>query len=127
MPLRKRFSSVSELIPDQPTLPKVRAAAAGCKACRPWLEAEIALVKPAALVCLGATAAQGLLGRDFKVSQQRGERVESSLAPVVAATIHPSAILRAPDDSARQVERRRFVEDLRKVRGFLTTMTQAQP
>ena len=88
-------------------------------ACRPWLETEIALVKPAALVCLGATAAQALLGRNFKVSLQRGERVESSLARVVTATIHPSAILRAPDDQARQEERRRFVEDLRKVGRYL--------
>jgi DNA polymerase len=92
-------------------------------ACRPWLETEIALVKPAALVCLGATAAQALLGRGFKVSTQRGERVDSPLAPIVAATIHPSAILRAPDSAARESERRRFVEDLRKVKGYLTTMT----
>jgi uracil-DNA glycosylase len=91
-------------------------------ACRPWLETEIALVRPAALVCLGATAAQALLGRDFKVSQQRGERVESPLAPIVTATIHPSAILRAPDTAAREAERRRFVEDFKKVKGYLTRM-----
>jgi uracil-DNA glycosylase len=91
-------------------------------ACRPWLETEIALVKPVALVCLGATAAQALLGRTFKVSVQRGTRVESTLAPIVTATIHPSAILRAPDDAARAEERRRFVEDLKKVKGYLTTV-----
>jgi uracil-DNA glycosylase family protein len=91
-------------------------------ACRPWLETEIALVKPAALVCLGATAAQALLRRDFKVSTERGDRVESPLAAIVTATIHPSAILRAPDAAAREAERRRFVEDLKKVKRYLTTM-----
>src|SRR5207247_6941487 len=71
-------------------------------ACRPWLETEIALVRPHALVCLGATAAQALLGKSFKVSRQRGEFVESSLAPLVMATVHPSSILRAQDDETRQ-------------------------
>jgi DNA polymerase len=84
-------------------------------ACRPWLETEIALVKPHVLVCLGATAAQALLGRSFKVSKQRGELVASTLAPVVAATVHPSSILRAPDDEARHEEMRRFVKDLKKI------------
>jgi len=84
-------------------------------ACRPWLDAELALLKPQALVCLGATAAQALIGRDFKVTQRRGEIVESPLAPIVTATIHPSAILRAPDDETRHAERARFIEDLRKV------------
>jgi uracil-DNA glycosylase family protein len=84
-------------------------------ACRPWLETEIALVKPRVLVCLGATAAQALLGKGFKVSRQRGEIVESSLAPIVTATVHPSSILRAPDDEARREEMRRFVADLKKV------------
>ena len=89
--------------------------AAEISACRPWLETEIALVKPRVLVCLGATAAQALLGKSFKVSRQRGDLVPSSLAPVVTATVHPSSILRAPDDEARRLEMRRFVEDLRKV------------
>jgi uracil-DNA glycosylase len=84
-------------------------------ACRPWLETEIALVKPRVLVCLGATAAQALLGRTFKVSRQRGEIVESPLAPIVTATVHPSSILRAPDDEARRAEMSRFVADLKKV------------
>ena len=84
-------------------------------ACRPWLETEIALVKPRVLVCLGATAAQALLGRTFKVSRQRGEIVESPLAPMVTATVHPSSILRAPDDEARREEMSRFVADLKKV------------
>jgi uracil-DNA glycosylase len=85
------------------------------RACRPWLETEIALVKPRALVCLGATAAQALLGKTFKVSQQRGQFVESSLAPLVTATVHPSSILRAPDDESRRLEMRRFVQDLKKI------------
>lgn len=89
--------------------------AAEIGACRPWLETEIALVKPRILVCLGATAAQALLGKAFKVSKQRGEFVESSLAPLVTATVHPSSILRAPDDESRRAEMRRFVEDLKRV------------
>lgn len=84
-------------------------------ACRPWLDTEIELVKPRAIVCLGATAAQALLGRQFKVSAHRGEFVPSTLAPVVLATVHPSSILRAPDDEARRRERKRFTDDLRKV------------
>jgi DNA polymerase len=84
-------------------------------ACRPWLDAELQLVKPRVLVCLGATAAQALLGRDFRVSRQRGELVESPLAPNVLATVHPSSILRAPDEEARRQQMREFVADLRKV------------
>jgi uracil-DNA glycosylase family protein len=89
--------------------------AAEISACRPWLEVEITMVKPRALVCLGATAAQALLGKAFKVSQRRGEFVESPLAPLVTATVHPSSILRAPDDIQRRAEMSRFVEDLKKV------------
>jgi uracil-DNA glycosylase len=85
------------------------------RACRPWLEAEIAAVGPRAIVCLGATAAQALLGKDFRVTQHRGEPVPSSLAPVVMATVHPSSILRAPDEDARRTELARFVEDLAAV------------
>jgi uracil-DNA glycosylase family protein len=84
-------------------------------ACRPWLETEIALVKPRILVCLGATAAQALLGRSFKVSQQRGRFVPSDLAPLVTATVHPSSILRAPDDDTRRMEMKHFVADLARV------------
>jgi uracil-DNA glycosylase len=85
------------------------------RACRPWLEAEIEAVHPAVIVCLGATAAQALLGKNFKVSQQRGEFVTSSLAPLVMATVHPSSILRARDDDARHEEMARFVADLKKL------------
>jgi uracil-DNA glycosylase len=84
-------------------------------ACRPWLETEIALVKPRVLVLLGATAAQALLGRAFKVSQQRGTFVPSSIAARVTATVHPSSILRAPDDESRRLEMQRFVDDLKRV------------
>jgi uracil-DNA glycosylase len=83
-------------------------------ACRPWLEAELHAVKPSVLVCLGATAAQALLGRDFRVTRQRGELVDSQLAPNVLATVHPSAILRA-DDTDREAEFEAFVADLRKI------------
>ena len=93
-------------------------------ACRPWLETEITLVKPRVLVCLGATAAQALLGKSFKVSRQRGEFVESSLAPLVTATVHPSSILRAPDDEARRDEMKRFVADLRKVAAALARASE---
>ena len=84
-------------------------------ACRPWLDAEIARLRPRVIVCLGATAAQALLGPKFRVTQHRGEFVESSLAPHVLATVHPSSILRAPDDDTRHLETQRFVEDLKKI------------
>ena len=93
--------------------------AAEVRACRPWLETEIALVKPRVLICLGATAAQALLGRMFKVSQQRGQLVASPLAPVVTATVHPSSILRAPDDQTRHEEMGRFVQDLRSIARYI--------
>ena len=85
------------------------------EACRPWLDAEIAAVKPDVLVCLGATAAQALLGRGFRVTQQRGELIPSALAPHVMATVHPSSLLRAPDDATRAREMKRFIADLRRV------------
>jgi uracil-DNA glycosylase len=87
--------------------------AAEIGACRPWLEAELAVVKPVALVCLGATAAQALLGRDFRVTRMRGTPVDSPLAPLVSATIHPSAILRLRDEEERAEEREAFAADLR--------------
>lgn len=84
-------------------------------ACRPWLDAELAALQPKVVVCLGATAAQSLLGKDFRVSQQRGEFVESPLAEYVVATVHPSSILRAPDDETRHAEMARFTEELKKI------------
>ena len=89
-------------------------------ACRPWLDAELEQLQPEAVVLLGATAAKALLGSSFRVSRQRGELLESELAPVVSATIHPSAILRAPDDEARSAERQAFAEDLRNVAEAMT-------
>jgi uracil-DNA glycosylase len=84
-------------------------------ACRPWLDAEIDRLKPQVVVCLGATAAQALLGKDFRVTQHRGEFIDSPLAPYVTATVHPSSILRAPDEETRHEEMKRFVADLKKV------------
>jgi DNA polymerase len=84
-------------------------------ACRPWLDAELGLVKPDILVCLGATAAQALLGRDFRVSRQRGDWIESPIPARVLATVHPSSILRAPDDETRHAQMAAFVADLKKV------------
>jgi DNA polymerase len=88
-------------------------------ACRPWLEAELAVVKPRVLVCLGATAAQALLGKAFRVTRSRGELISSPLAPHVLATVHPSSILRAPDEESRRRERALFVRDLRAAAGYL--------
>jgi uracil-DNA glycosylase len=82
-------------------------------ACRLWLDAEIGILKPQVVVCLGATAAQALISSSFKVTQQRGKLISSNLAPHVMATVHPSSILRAPDDAARERERKLFVADLR--------------
>lgn len=84
-------------------------------ACRPWLDAEINRLKPRVIVCLGATAAQALLGKEFRVTQHRGEFIDSPLAPYVTATVHPSSILRAPDDETRHEEMKRLVADLKKV------------
>ena len=85
------------------------------KACRPWLEAEVGAVKPAVIVCLGATAAQSVLGAQFKLMQQRGQVLPSDLAPRVVATIHPSAVLRAPDSEGRRAAYDMLVSDLKIV------------
>jgi uracil-DNA glycosylase len=82
------------------------------KACRPWLDAELGLLKPAALIVMGATAAQALLGASFKVTKERGKLLETELAPIVVATIHPSAILRERDDEARHLQREAFTSDI---------------
>ena len=89
--------------------------AAEIKACRFWLEAELKVIKPRVLVCLGATAAQALLGKNFSVTRQRGELVKSPLTPYVLATVHPSSLLRMPEEKDRHAAMARFVEDLRKV------------
>jgi DNA polymerase len=83
--------------------------------CRAWLEAEINVIKPRAIVCLGSTAAQAVIGSTFRVSVQRAQFVESDLAPLVTATVHPSSILRAPSDQARHQEMNRFIDDLKTI------------
>lgn len=88
-------------------------------ACRPWLDAELGLIKPDVLICLGATAAQTLLGRQFRVSKERGRFVVSALATYVIATVRPSSILRAPDEGARRAEMDRFIADLKPVGAVL--------
>lgn len=92
--------------------------AAEITACRPWLDAEIAALKPQVIVCLGATAAQALLGRAFRVTQQRGELMKSTLAPFIMATVHPSSILRAPDEETRHSETQRLIQDLKQLARF---------
>jgi uracil-DNA glycosylase len=82
------------------------------KACRPWLEAELRQIRPEAVIVMGATAARSLLGPSFRVTQERGTLLDSDLAPVVVATIHPSAILRERDDDARHLQREAFTSDL---------------
>jgi uracil-DNA glycosylase len=84
-------------------------------ACMPWLRAELDVVKPTALLLLGATAAKALLGESFRLTESHGQPLESELAELVVATIHPSAILRARDDASRQAQRRAFTEDLRVI------------
>jgi DNA polymerase len=93
--------------------------AAEITACLPWLQAEIQAVQPKLVVCLGATAAQALLGKQFRVTQQRGQVIDHPASGKVMATVHPSSILRAPDDAARRVETHRFVEDLREAARYL--------
>ena len=100
-------------IHQKPTAGEVRA-------CSPWLaRGDRRSSAPRAIVCLGATAAQALLGRGFKVSERRGELLSSPLAPIVMATVHPSSILRAPDDETRRAELARFVEDLERLAAAL--------
>jgi DNA polymerase len=89
------------------------------EACRRWLDAEIAAVRPRAIVCLGSTAAQALLGRDFRVTREGGKPIPSTLAPLVVATVHPSSILRAPDEESRRREMDAFIEDLSRVADLL--------
>ena len=91
------------------------------RACLPWLRAELDALAPAAVVCLGATAAQALLGKAFRVSTQRGRWLQCELAPRVLATVHPSSLLRAPDPETRRAEMRRFVADLSLVSAALST------
>ncbi len=88
-------------------------------ACHPWLEAELLAIRPKMIVCLGATAAQALLGRSYRLTKQRGEFVEHAWAPQITATVHPSAILRAPDETQRHQQYADFVADLKQIRNKL--------
>jgi uracil-DNA glycosylase family protein len=88
--------------------------AAEISACRPWLDSEISVIAPELLVCLGATAAQALLGPAFRVTRQRGEFIQPPGLPLTMATVHPSSILRAPDEESRQLEMQAFIRDLRR-------------
>ncbi len=89
------------------------------QACRPWLDAELEIVKPKVVVCLGASAAQALLGKEFRVSRERGKAIKSNLAALIVATVHPSSILRARDDASRQEQLKQFVDDLKTVKRLL--------
>jgi uracil-DNA glycosylase family protein len=95
-----------------------KPSAAEVRACNPWLQEEIRLIKPRVVVALGATAAQALLGKQFRVTQHRGKPMPSELAQAVVATVHPSAVLRAPDD-AREEARKEFFADLKAVARYL--------
>ena len=93
-----------------------KPSASEIAACRPWLDAEIVSVKPTVIVCLGATAAQALLGKTFRVTAQRGEFIKSAFAPYVMATVHPSSILRASDEETRHNEEQKFIADLKQIK-----------
>jgi uracil-DNA glycosylase len=99
--------------------------AAEVRACRPWLQEEIRLIKPRVIVALGATAAQALLGKQFRVTQDRGKPMPSDLAEAVIATVHPSAVLRAPDDR-REEARLEFIADLKRVADYLDRSPSAR-
>ncbi len=99
-------------IHKKPTMPEVRA-------CRPWLEAEVSVIHPQVIVCLGATATQSILGPNYRLTKERGKFVQHPWARYVTATVHPSAILRAPDEEQRHVQYRAFVADLKRARGVL--------
>ena len=95
--------------------------AAEVNACFPWLQSEIAVVKPKLIVCLGATAAQALLGRSFRVTKQRGEVLTKPGTPPMMATVHPSSILRAPDHDAREAETQLFIADIKAAQHYIST------
>jgi len=102
-------------VPRGPRRIHSKPGAVEIEACLPWLEAEISVVKPRIVVALGATAAQALFGKSFRVTRDRGQPVPFALAPLALATVHPSALLRAPDEETRRREIERFIADLRQV------------
>lgn len=95
------------------------------KACKPWLDAEIAVTRPQVIICLGATAAQALLGREFSVMRDRGKFMPSPLAPYVMATVHPSSILRAQDEESRRSQMQAFIADLQTAAAQIGTRRRA--
>jgi uracil-DNA glycosylase family protein len=97
------------------------------KACRPWLDAELALVKPEVVICLGATAAQAMLGKDFRVTKSRGQRQSTDYSDAVFATVHPSSVLRAPDSRARAEARQALIADLKAVAQHLASHEREVP
>jgi DNA polymerase len=107
-------------IHDKPTYYEIRA-------CRPWLEAEIAIVRPQVLVLLGATAAQSLLGKDFRVTRHRGEAMTSPFARWTFATVHPSSLLRIPDREQRRAARIRFVDEFAVIADHYRQALERQP
>ena len=107
-------------VPRGPRRIHSKPGAVEIEACVPWLEAEIAVVRPRVIVALGATAAQALFGKAVRVTRDRGRPVPSALATYAFVTVHPSALLRAPDEATRHREVLRFIEDLRKVGSLLT-------
>jgi DNA polymerase len=106
-------------VPRGPRRIHSKPGSAEIEACFPWLEAEIGTVKPKVVVALGATAAQALFGRSFRVTRDRGRLVPFALAPCALATVHPSALLRAPDEETRRREIERFIGDLRQVAALI--------
>ena len=112
----KFHRSGKKRIHDKPSRDQVRA-------CHPWLEAEIELIEPEVLVALGATAAAAVFGPGFRVTQHRREPIRTELAPVTFGTIHPSALLRIPDDEERRAARREYIEELRFIGSFLHRAT----
>ncbi|HEY6086016.1 MAG TPA: uracil-DNA glycosylase family protein, partial [Nitrospira sp.] len=102
-----------------------KPSAAEMAACRPWLEAEVQVVKPRVIVCLGVTAAQSVFGKMVRLNELRGKSWSTALGPNVFVTVHPSAILRHPEAVQREEEYRRFVEDLRRIRQFLKSQKAA--
>ena len=106
-------------VPRGPRRIHSKPGAVEIEACFPWLEAEISVVKPQIVVALGATAAQALFGKAFRVTRGRGRLVPFALAPRALATVHPSALLRAPDEETRRQEIEHFIEDLRQVAAIL--------
>lgn len=103
-----------------------KPAVSEIRACEPWLEAEISIVKPDIIVCLGATAALSIFGGQYRLTKERGIFVPHAWAPLATSTVHPSAILRAPDEEARRAEYGHFVEDLKKVRRELASSTRTR-